>query len=152
MDLPQKLIALGLDLPPAPKPVASYVPCVEANGLIFVSGQLPTREGELLTTGRMPHVTLEDAQGAAAQAARNGLAIGNDVIGGDLSRFGRMVKLDVFVASEPDFTEQHKVANGASELIGQLFGDTGEHARAAVGVSSLPLNATVELAMTLAVN
>ncbi|MCE9589273.1 MAG: RidA family protein [Planctomycetes bacterium] len=152
MDLHAKLASLGLKLPVAPKPVAAYVPAVRTGNLIVVSGQLPMVEGKLSAVGRVPSaVTPEAAQLAARQCALNALAVVGDQIGGDWSRFVRVVRIGVFVASENDFTEQPRVANGASELLGQLFGEAGRHARAAVGVNVLPLGAVVEVEMMVEV-
>jgi enamine deaminase RidA (YjgF/YER057c/UK114 family) len=152
MDIHAKLAELGLKLPAAPKPVAAYVPAVRSGNHIFVAGQLPMSEGKLLSTGPVGSaVTLEQAQAAARQCALNALAIVGDQLGGDWSRLVRIVRLGVFVASDNSFTDQPKVANGASELLGQVFGDLGRHARAAVGVNVLPLGATVEVEMTVEV-
>lgn len=152
MDIHAKLASLGLKLPVAPKPVAAYVPAVRTGNLIIVAGQLPMSEGKLLHVGRVPSaVTLEAAQESARQCGLNGLAIVGDQLGGDWSRFVRVVRLGVFVASDNDYTEQPKVANGASDLMGQVFGDAGRHARAAVGVNVLPLNAPVEVEMMVEV-
>lgn len=152
MDIHTKLASLGLKLPTAPKPVAAYVPAVRTGNLIVVAGQLPLIEGKLIATGRVPSsVSLEQAQTAARQCALNALAAVGDVIGGDWSRLVRVVRVGVFVASDNDFFEQPKVANGASELLGQVFGDAGRHARAAVGVNVLPLNAPVEVELMVEV-
>ena len=150
MDIRAKLAEMGLGLPAAPKPVAAYVPAVHSGGLIWVSGQLPMREGKLMATGPVPEtVTLAEAQAAARQCALNALAIVDEQLGGDWSRFVRVVRLGVFVASCDGFADQPKVANGASELLGALFGAAGRHARAAVGVNALPLGASVELEMII---
>ena len=152
MDIHAKLAALGLTLPTAPKPVAAYVPAVRTGNLIFVAGQLPLSNGQLLATGPVPSaVTPEAANAAARQCVLNGLAIVGDQLGGDWSKFVRVVRLGVFVASDNTFTQQPKIANGASELLGQIFGDAGQHARAAVGVNVLPLGATVEVEMMVEV-
>ncbi len=153
LDLPAKLDELGLTLPPPPKSVADYLPAVWHEGLVWVSGQLPMRAGELLLRGPMPDAgSLAEAQAAAAQCVLNGLAAAGAVLEGEYDRIERVLSLTVFVASTPDFTEQHRVADGASELLGRLFGEAGRHRRAAVGASALPLGATVEVAMTLAAN
>jgi len=152
LNLNAKLTELGLALPPAPEPVAAYLPWrVDGSGQIVVSGQLPMKDGELLATGPLPDTSLEQAQQAARQCVLNGLAIIDKALDGDWSRFSHMVRIGVFVCSDPLFTEQHKVANGASELLAQVLGDQGRHARAAVGVIALPLGATVELELTAAV-
>lgn len=141
-----RLAALGLVLPAAPKPVAAYVPAVRTGNLIYVSGQLPFVDGALTATGPVPSRTsLEAAQAAARQCILNGLAILADQLGGDLDRVQRIVRVGVWVQSDPGFADQPKVANGASELLQQLFGERGRHARAAVGSVALPLGATVEV-------
>ena len=140
------LIALGLTLPEAPKPVAAYIPCVRSGNLIVVSGQLPFRHNELLDTGHMPSaMTVEKAQAAAAQCVLNALAIVKAELDGDWAKLVRIVRLGVFVSSEANYYDQPRVANGASELLVKIFGEAGKHARAAVGVSALPLNAVVEV-------
>ncbi|MBL8849054.1 MAG: RidA family protein [Planctomycetaceae bacterium] len=144
--LESKLASLGLRLPEAPKPVAAYVPAVRTGNLVFVSGQLPLTGGQLLATGSVPSAVLVDqAQEAAAQCVLNGLAILKAELGGDLSRLNRVVRIGVFVQSDNDFKDQPLVANGASELLERLLGDSGKHARAAVGVNALPLGASVEV-------
>lgn len=145
MDIAKRLAELGWTLPPAPRPIAAYVPAVRSGNLLFVSGQLPMRDGKLLATGPVPSaVSLESARTAAAQCAVNALAILGDQIGGEWTQLRRVVRIGVFVNSDSGFTEQAKVANGASELLQQVLGDAGRHARAAVGVNTLPLGASVE--------
>jgi len=141
----RKLEELGLTLPEAAAPVAAYVPVVEANGLLHISGQLPFKDGALMT-GRLG--ADRDLDFGAEAAQRCGLMLVAQIkkyLGGDLSRVERIVKLGVFVNSTGDFTDQPKVANGASELMQALFGDAGKHARSAVGVPTLPLGAAVEV-------
>ena len=146
-----QLRRLNLTLPPAVKPVASYVPVRQAGGLLFVSGQLPMRDGALVATGKVPTSTsLDAAQAAARQCVLNALAAVQETVG-DLDRITGVVRVGVFVQSENDFAEQHKVANGASDLLAELFGPAGAHARAAVGVNALPLNASVEVEFVFAV-
>lgn len=148
MDIKAKLAELGYELPPAPAPVAAYVPYVESNGQLFLSGALPMKDGQLTATGALGAEggpTLEEAQAAAAQCALNALAQIDAALKGDWSRLVRIVRLGVFVASAPTFIEQHKVANGASELFAKVLGPIGIHARSAVGVPSLPLGAAVEM-------
>ncbi|WP_437229169.1 RidA family protein [Planctomicrobium sp. SH661] len=146
MSVESQLQSMGLMLPEAPKPVAAYVPCVRAGNLIFVSGQLPFAGKALLATGPVPsEIPIDQAQQAAAQCVLNGLAIVKQELDGDLSRVQRVVRLGVFVQSATGFAEQPLVANGASELVQKLFGEKGRHARAAVGVNALPLNASVEV-------
>ena len=141
----EKLRELGLELPPVAAPVGAYVPAVRAGKLIFTAGQLPTREGKLLAEGKVPtDVPLEAASEAARQACLNALAAAA-AEAGNLDAVARVVRLNVFVNSAPGFTDQAKVANGASELLGRLFGDAGRHSRCAVGVAELPLNAPIEL-------
>ncbi|MBB4619085.1 RidA family protein [Sphingomonas abaci] len=136
---------LGLALPEAAAPVAAYVPVVEAGGLLHVSGQLPFRDGQLVTGRLGDTVSLEDGQAAAQACGLMIVAQLRKYLNGDLSRVARIVKLGVFVNSTGDFTDQPKVANGASELMVALFGDDGRHARSAVGVPVLPLGAAVEV-------
>ncbi|MBX2852021.1 MAG: RidA family protein [Phycisphaeraceae bacterium] len=148
MDIKAKLAELGYELPPAPAPVAAYVPYVESDGQLYLSGALPLKDGQLTASGALgtPNgPTLEQAQAAAVQCALNALAQVDAALKGDWSRLVRIVRLGVFVASDPSFTDQHKVANGASELLGEVFGAVGIHARSAVGVPSLPLGAAVEM-------
>lgn len=135
---------LGLELPQAAAPVAAYVPVVEAGGLLHISGQLPFRDGAVVTGRLGDDVSLEAGQDAAQRCALMLVAQIKAHIG-NLERVVRIVKLGVFVNSTPDFTDQPKVANGASELMVKLFGDAGRHARSAVGVAVLPLGAAVEV-------
>jgi enamine deaminase RidA (YjgF/YER057c/UK114 family) len=152
MDIDAKLRELGYGLPSVAKPIASYVPAVEANGQVLVSGQLPVVDGELIARGKVPsEVSLEQAQAAARQCVLNGLAAIDQVLAGDWSRLERLSRLAVHVNSDANFDAQHKVANGASELIGQVLGDAGIHARAAVGAAALPLQAPVEVELVAAV-
>ena len=148
----QRISDLGLSLPDAPKPVAAYSPAVRTGNLIFISGQIPFKNGELLATGAVPSaVPIDEAQKAARQCVLNALAVLADAVGGDLDCVRQIVRLGVFVASDPSFTDQPKVANGASELLQDIFGESGRHARAAVGSVSLPLGATVEVEMLVEV-
>jgi len=141
----EKLKELGLSVPEVAKPVAVYVPAVRSGQHVFTSGQLPMRSGELITTGKVGgEVTLEEAVECAKQCGLNAIAAVKAEIG-DLALVKRIVKVVCFVASTPDFTGQPKVANGVSELLGEVFGDAGVHARSAVGVSVLPLDAPVEV-------
>jgi len=152
MDLKASLKELGLQLPPAPKPAAVYIPAQRAGDLLYISGQLPMRDGELLAHGAVNGaVSLEQAQQAAQQCALNALAIVDDYLAGDWSRLERFVRLGVFVSSSANFIQQHLVANGASLLLEKLFGERGRHARAAVGVGPLPLGAPVEVEMIVQV-
>lgn len=141
----RKLEELGLALPEAAAPVAAYVPVVEANGLLHISGQLPFKDGALMTGRLGDGRDLEFGAEAAQRCALMLVAQIKKYLDGDLSRVERIVKLGVFVNSAGDFTDQPKVANGASELMQALFGDAGRHARSAVGVPTLPLGAAVEV-------
>ncbi len=140
----RKLEQLGLTLPEAAAPVAAYVPVVEANGLLHVSGQLPFKDGALMTGRLGEDRDLAFGQEAAQRCALMLVAQIKKHLGG-LERVERIVKLGVFVNSAADFTDQPKVANGASELMQALFEDAGRHARSAVGVPVLPLGAAVEV-------
>ncbi len=147
----EKLAEMGLAVPEVAKPVASYVPAVRSGHHVFTSGQLPMRQGQLLTTGKVGgEVTVDEAVECARQCALNALAAVRAEVG-DLSAVKRIVKVVVFVASTPDFTGQPGVANGASELFGEAFGDIGQHARSAVGVPVLPLDAPVEVELVVEV-
>lgn len=142
----RRLEELGLVLPAAPRPVAAYVPWVRTGARVDVSGQIPMVEGSLLAVGPVPSaVTEETAVAAARQCGLNALAVLADAVEGDLDRVRRIVRLGVFVCSDPGFTRQPVVANGASELMIEVFGEVGRHARAAVGSVALPLGATVEV-------
>jgi len=141
----QRLEDLGIDLPHPAAPLAAYVPAVRTGDLVFVSGQLPLVEGKPVAVGRLGgDVGLEEGQAAAQRCAINVIAALKAELG-QLSRVRRVVKLTGFVACEPDFTEQAKVVNGASELFGEVFGDRGQHARAAVGMAALPFGVPVEV-------
>jgi enamine deaminase RidA (YjgF/YER057c/UK114 family) len=141
----ERLAELGLAVPEVAKPVAAYVPALVSGDLVFTSGQLPMREGELMVTGKVGgEVSPEEATECAQQCALNAIAAVRSVIG-DLSNVVQVVKVVAFVASTPDFTGQPQVANGASELLGKVFGDAGRHARSAVGVPVLPLDSPVEV-------
>ena len=147
----EKLAELGLTVPDVAKPVAVYVPAVRSGHHIFTSGQLPMRAGELMMTGKVGgDVTLEDAVACAQQCGLNAIAAVKAEIG-DLAAVKRIVKVVCFVASTPDFTGQPQVANGVSELLGAVFGDAGVHARSAVGVPVLPLDAPVEVELIVEV-
>jgi len=153
MSIESKLEELGLSLPEAPKPVAAYVPAVTSCGQVIVSGQLPMQNGELLSTGKVPsQVSIEDAQAAARQCVLNGLAVLKAELGGSFDRLVRLVRVGAFVQSDDDFSAQPQVANGASELLLEILGDKGRHARAAVGVNALPLNVPVEIEFLFEVN
>lgn len=140
----ERLAELGLTVPEVVPPVAAYVPAVKVGSLVYTAGQLPMLEGALMATGKVGGaVTPDQATACAQQCALNALAAIRSVAG-DLTHV-RIVKVVAFVASTPDFTGQPAVANGASELFGSVFGDAGVHARSAVGVPVLPLDAPVEV-------
>lgn len=139
-----QLRKLGIDLPAAPQPAGKYVPFVVAGPLVFISGQLPVRDGQLAVTGKLgSEVTLEAGVEAARLCAINILSQLRAACG--LDKVRRCVRLSGFVASTPDFTDQPKVLNGASDLIADVFGEAGRHTRIAVGVAALPMNAAVEV-------
>ncbi|MDO4252332.1 MAG: RidA family protein [Rothia sp. (in: high G+C Gram-positive bacteria)] len=150
----QKLKELGYTLPQAPQPVAAYVPAVTSGNHLYTSGQLPFVAGQLPQTGKVSesglagYVSPEEAYRHAAQAALNGLAAAQQLLG-NLDRISKVVKVVGFVASDPSFTGQPAVINGASELLGQIFGEAGIHARSALGVAVLPLDAPVEVELIL---
>jgi enamine deaminase RidA (YjgF/YER057c/UK114 family) len=145
----ERIAELGLQVPDVAKPVASYVPAVRSGNLVFTSGQLPMRSGELMQTGKVgDDVSPDEAAECAQQCALNAIAAVKAELG-DLDQVKRVVKVVVFVASTPDFTGQPQVANGASELFGSAFGDAGVHARSAVGVPVLPLDAPVEVELVV---
>jgi enamine deaminase RidA (YjgF/YER057c/UK114 family) len=140
-----RLAELALELPSAPRPVASYIPIVISGDFAFLSGQVPQSEGRLLWEGKVG-AELDVAAGAEAarRCALQALAVLREALG-SLDRVRRIVKLTVFVASAPGFTDQPTVGNGASDLLAEVFGDAGRHARSAVGVTELPLGAPVEV-------
>jgi enamine deaminase RidA (YjgF/YER057c/UK114 family) len=145
MTATQRLAELGVSIPEVAKPVASYLPAMVTGNLVFTAGQLPFVNGALPATGKVGStVSADGAQGYARTAVLNALAAVETAIG-SIDRVTRIVKLVVFVASEPEFTGQPGVANGASDLLVEIFGDAGRHARSAVGVAVLPLDAPVEL-------
>ena len=147
----ERLAELGLTLPVDTPPLAAYVPAVRSGNLVFTSGQLPRVDGELTHVGKVgAEVTAEQATEAAQACALNAIAAVKAEIG-DLANVRRVVKVVGFVASAPGFTGQPGVVNGASELLGAVFGDAGVHARSAVGVASLPLDVPVEVEMVVEV-
>lgn len=153
MSVYTRLEELGLQLPTAPAPVAAYVPWTRAGSLIFVSGQIPVHDGKLICAGSAPdEVPPDKAKAAARMCGLNLLAVLHAATNENLDAVRRVVRLGVFVASNPGFTEQPSVANGASELMVEVFGAAiGRHARAAVGSVALPLGATVEVEGTFEV-
>ena len=147
----ETLAELGLSVPDVAKPVAVYIPAVRSGHHVFTSGQLPMRSGQLMMTGKVGgDVSLEEAVECAQQCGLNAIAAVKAEIG-DLAAVKRIVKVVCFVASTPDFTGQPQVANGVSELLGTVFGDAGVHARSAVGVTVLPLDAPVEVELVVEV-
>jgi enamine deaminase RidA (YjgF/YER057c/UK114 family) len=140
-----KLKKLGIELPEAPSPLGSYIPIVRTGNLLFLSGVLPLRNGKLMRTGRVGEsVSLDEARDDARTAAINALSVLKANIG-SLNKVKRCVKITGYVASAPDFTEQPKVLNATSDLMFEIFGEAGRHARAAIGVNVLPLNSPVEI-------
>jgi len=148
----EKIKELGFEVPEVAKPLAAYIPAKQVGNLVMTSGQVPLVKGEIKFAGKVgKELSEEEGQKAAQICALNCLAAIKGVIG-NLDKIVEVVKLTVFVASAENFTAQPKVANGASELIGKIFGDAGLHTRSAVGVTSLPLNAAVEIEMTVRIN
>lgn len=146
-EIEKRLESLGIKLPEVSKPVASYVPYVVFGDFVFVSGSLPFEDGELKIKGRLgEQVSLEDGIKAARICAINALASLKSAVG-NLDKVSRILRLEGFVASHPDFDQHPKVVNGASELIVQVFGEKGAHSRFAVGCASLPLGAPVEIGL-----
>ncbi len=147
-----RLADLGLELPPVAAPVAAYIPAIASAGQVITSGQLPFVDGSLPATGKVgAEVTPDQAYELARTAALNAIAAAASVVGG-IDGIRRAVKVTVFVASDPGFTGQPQVANGASELLTAVFGDRGQHARSAVGVAVLPLNSPVEVELVVEAN
>jgi len=143
--LTARLAALGISVPPVPGPFGAYVPAKRVGKLVYVAGQLPMKDGKLLAVGQVPsRCPVEQAKAAARQCVINGLAAARTVEQ-DLDNVAGVVRVGAFVSSDATFTEQPKVANGASEFLLELFGESGRHARAAVGVNTLPLDASVEV-------
>ncbi|MEE8505550.1 MAG: RidA family protein [Kiloniellales bacterium] len=141
-----RLAALGITVPEAAAPVANYVGYVKTGNLVFVSGQVPIKDGKFLYQGKVgAEISLDEAQEAATLCAVNIISQLKDACGGDLDKVQRIVKLGGFVNSIPEFTDQPKVINGASDLMVEVFGDAGKHARAAVSAGALPLNVAVEV-------
>jgi enamine deaminase RidA (YjgF/YER057c/UK114 family) len=145
----QKLKELNLELPDAPKPVAAYIPAKQTGNLVFTAGQLPMVNGELISKGLLGQdVEINEANKAARICTLNALAAIKGLIG-DLDRIKQIVRVVGYVASVPTFTQQPAVVNGASELLLEIFGENGKHARSAVGMAVLPLNASVEIELTV---
>jgi enamine deaminase RidA (YjgF/YER057c/UK114 family) len=146
-----KVMQLGIVLPEAPKPVAAYIPAKQTGNLVFTAGQLPMVNGELISKGLLGQdVEIDEANKAARICTLNALAAIKGVIG-DLDRIKQIVRVVGYVASVPTFTQQPAVVNGASDLLLEIFGENGKHARSAVGMAVLPLNASVEIELTVEV-
>ena len=143
----EKIVALGITLPNPPKPAGSYIPVVRTGNLVFVSGQIPISDGKVLYSGKVTKdLSIEDAQKAARLCVINALAQLKSEFG-NLDKISKIVRVSGFVNSPSEFTEQPKVINGASDLLFEIFEKKGQHARIAIGVSSLPLNSAVEVDM-----
>jgi enamine deaminase RidA (YjgF/YER057c/UK114 family) len=150
MSVTARLAELGIELPAVVKPLAAYIPAVRTGNLVYTSGQLPMQDGALPVTGKVgAEVSAEDAKALARICALNALAAVASLVG--IDEVTRVVKVVGFVASAPGFSGQPGVVNGASELFGEVFGEAGAHARSAVGVSELPLNAPVEVELIVEV-
>jgi enamine deaminase RidA (YjgF/YER057c/UK114 family) len=144
-----RLAELEAELPTPTAPVAAYVPCVISGSLAFVAGQVPIQDGHVLAQGLLgDRVSVEEGAGAARRAALQALAVLRDALGGSFAQLRRIAQVTVYVAATPDFVDHPTVANGGSELLVAALGDQGAHARVAIGVASLPLGASVELALT----
>ena len=147
MSVQEKLKALGITLPAVATPAAAYVMHVRTGNTVFISGHIAKKDGKPWVGQLGKNITTEEGKQAARAVAIDLIATLQDACGGDLSRVRRIVKLMSLVNSTPDFTEQHLVTNGASELIGEVFGDQGKHARSAFGVAQIPLGSCVEIEM-----
>jgi enamine deaminase RidA (YjgF/YER057c/UK114 family) len=151
MSVEEKLAELKISLPPAPKPVASYIPAVRTGDLLFLSGTGPFKDGQVLFAGKLgKDLTVEQGYEAAKLTLLNALAIAKQELG-SLDRVTRVVRMSGHVASAEGFTQQPQVLNGASDLLVQIFGDAGRHARLALGAAELPLNMAIELELILEV-
>ncbi len=150
-NIESRIKEIGFSLPDAPKPVAAYIPAKQTGNLVFTAGQLPMVNGELISKGVLGQdVEIDEANKAARICTLNALAAIKGVIG-DLDRIKQIVRVVGYVASVPTFTQQPAVVNGASELLLEIFGENGKHARSAVGMAVLPLNASVEIELTVEV-
>jgi enamine deaminase RidA (YjgF/YER057c/UK114 family) len=151
MSYEHRLKELGIELPAPPKPVANYIPVVRAGDLLFLSGVLPSRDGQLVMTGKLGQaLSIEQGIEASKLAALNALSIVRSEVG-SLDRVKRIVKMVGHIASAPGFTDQPQVLNGASDLLVQIFGEAGKHARVAVGAAELPRQAPVEIELIVQV-
>ena len=147
----EKMKELGFTLPETVKPLAAYIPALRTGDYVYTSGQVPFADGKLKYSGKIGfNLSIEEGQNAAELCALNALSAIKSAIG-DLNKIERIVKVTVFVNSADGFTDQPKVANGASELLGKIFGEAGKHVRSAVGVNELPVNSAVEVEMTVKV-
>jgi enamine deaminase RidA (YjgF/YER057c/UK114 family) len=147
----EKIKELGFTLPKTPKPLAAYIPAIQTGDYVYTSGQVPFSGGELKYSGKIGFdLSVEEGQNAAELCALNGLSAIKGVIG-DLNKIERIVKVTVFVNSADGFTDQPKVANGASEFLAKIFGEAGKHVRSAVGVNELPVDSAVEVEMIVKV-
>jgi len=148
----EKIKELGFTLPETPKPLAAYIPAIRTGDYVYTSGQVPFADGELMYSGKIGFdLTIEEGQKAAELCALNGLSSIKSEIG-DLNKIEQIVKVTVFVNSADGFTDQPKVANGASEFLGKIFGESGKHVRSAVGVNELPADSAVEVEIIVKVN
>jgi len=148
----EKLKSLNITLPSPPKPAGAYVPVIKSDHTVYVSGQIPIKDGKLAFKGKVPNdQSLEQAQEAAKLCALNALAQLKSELG-SLDKISKILRVSGFVNSVPDFTEQPKIINSASDLLFEIFGEKGKHSRIAVGVASLPLGATVEIDMIVEIN
>ena len=148
----EKLKQMGIEIPEPVKPLAAYIPAMQVGNLVMTSGQVPISDGSVKFQGKVgKDLTEEEGREAAKLCAINCLSAIKSVIG-SLEKIKRVVKLTVFISSAEGFTAQPKVANGASEFIGEIFGEAGKHVRSAVGVSELPLNSAVEIEMIVEIN
>jgi enamine deaminase RidA (YjgF/YER057c/UK114 family) len=147
----KRIAELGIELPEVAKPIAAYVPAVKAGRMVYTSGQLPLVNGELMFVGQVGvGVSLEDGAACARQCALNALAAIGSVV--DLNKIDQIVKVTGFISSRHDFTTHSAVMNGASDLLLEIFGDAGKHARTSIGVSSLPLGAPVEVELLVRIS
>ena len=147
----EKIKKLGFEIPETPQPLAAYTPALQVGDMVYTSGQVPIEKGELKYAGKIGFdLTVQEGQKAAEICALNGLSAIKGVIK-DLDKIEKIIKVTVFVNSADGFTDQPKVANGASELLGNIFGDAGRHVRSAVGVNELPIDSAVEIEMIVKV-
>jgi len=147
-----RFLELGIELPPPPSAIAAYIPCILRNGTAFVAGQIPMDAGSVMHPGHLgDRVSIDDGAAAARQAALQALSVLRDTLHG-FERLERILQVTVLVAATPDFVDHPKVANGASELLVEVLGEEGKHARVATGAASLPLGACVEVAVVAAVS